>query len=349
LVGAGVNPFQFLPIELVDSTNVWSSMLVDKMNSPNYYSVYPPVHQFIFGIASSLFPADVKGAVIIMRLFIIAADVGIIWIGMKLLNMFGLPKRRILWYALNPLVIIELSGNLHFEGVMLFFLLLFIYFLVKEELRKSAFVFALAISTKLIPVIFLPLVFNYLGFKKGLRFSFTTALVVVFSFVPFINWEMIHHLSSSLDLYFQNFEFNASIYYLVSAIYRKVVGYNLIAVVGPSLAFVALLFILLISWRKRVEEVSSLIRGMLLVITTYYLFATIVHPWYIISLVLLSCFTTFRYPVLWSFTIMLSYFAYREIQVQESIFLLLLEYLPVIVFLVVELRKDSRAVVNWTV
>jgi uncharacterized membrane protein len=69
-------------------------------------------------------------------------------------------------YALNPLVIIELTGNLHFEAVMIFFTLLSVWLLVTNKWILASLALTLAISAKLLPIIFLPLLFITLVGKK---------------------------------------------------------------------------------------------------------------------------------------------------------------------------------------
>ncbi|MDQ2794026.1 MAG: hypothetical protein M3Y12_08465, partial [Bacteroidota bacterium] len=70
LVAHGVNPFRFRPDELIADgartalpdpaararTLPELQQLYRRLNSPHYYSVYPPVCQAIFGASSRLFP-----------------------------------------------------------------------------------------------------------------------------------------------------------------------------------------------------------------------------------------------------------------------------------------------------
>jgi hypothetical protein len=95
---------------------------------PDYFTGYPPICQFIFGLATKLFGGNLVWSIAVIRLFIIASEIGTIYFLRKILSAFNLPLRNVLIYALNPLVIIELTGNLHMEGVMIFFLVSSILF-----------------------------------------------------------------------------------------------------------------------------------------------------------------------------------------------------------------------------
>jgi len=71
---------------------------------------------------------------------------------------------------------------------------------------------------------------------------------------------------------------------------------------------------------------------MLLVLSFYYFTATTVHPWYIATLLILSVFTSYRFPLVWSFVIILSYLAYLNINTidkSENMWIIGLEYLIV--------------------
>ena len=84
-------------------------------------------------------------------------------------------------------------------------------------------------------------------------------------------------------------------------------------------------------------KTTALILTILWVLTGYYFISTTVHPWYIISLLLLSIFTNYRFARVWSYTLIFSYLAYNQFSVEENGFILCLEYLPVLGVLVWEL------------
>ena len=127
----------------------------------SHYSNYPPLNQILFAWGN-LFPGkSILSSVIGLRLVIVAADFGTLYFGKKLLERLNIPIYTIFWYILNPFIIIELTGNLHFEGVMIFFLVWSLYLLHIGKWQWSAVVFALSVSVKLIPLIFLPLLYQW--------------------------------------------------------------------------------------------------------------------------------------------------------------------------------------------
>nr|WP_313791267.1 hypothetical protein [Lacinutrix neustonica] len=95
----------------------------------SHFTNYPPVNQLCFIIASFFAGKSIVGSVVVLRILIIAADFGILYFGTKLLKKLKLPIHNIFLYLLNPFIIIELTGNLHFEGVMIFFLVWSLYVL----------------------------------------------------------------------------------------------------------------------------------------------------------------------------------------------------------------------------
>lgn len=345
LVINGINPFHFRPAELTSGLPVKSakaeihsllSELFPRLNSPNYYSVYPPVCQFIFALAAKLFPNSETGFVIVLRLFILAAECSSAWLLLWLLELSKKPRELVLCYLLHPLVIVELTGNLHFEALVIFFVLLMFWLLTQQKTYQSALALALGVATKLLPLLVLPLLVKRFGWQRFIIYFFIFTLALALLFSPFISAELISNISRSLQLYFYRFEFNASLYYLLRAIGYQLSGYNEIAIIGPGLALVSALTLLIIAWRQRISS-EGIAASLLLILTVYYLCATTVHPWYLTSLIAVSVFTRFRYPMVWGGLAILSYSAYRDASYTENLWLVGLEYTITIGYLGYEL------------
>jgi hypothetical protein len=115
------------------------------------------------------------------------------------------------------------------------------------------------------------------------------------------------------------------------------VGYNLIAVFGKALAVTAFLVILWLSFREKKVDLKKLFVNMLLAITGYYLLSTTVHPWYLLLPLVLSVFTTYKYMLIWSYLVILSYAAYQTDTVNEENLLITLQYAIVIISLSLEI------------
>jgi hypothetical protein len=82
---------------------------------------------------------------------------------------------------------------------------------------------------------------------------------------------------------------------------------------------------------------------MLFILTFYYLMATIVHPWYISVILALAVFTPYRFPMVWSAMLGLTYYAYSTMPYQENLWLVAVEYIVVLACLFGELRNFAQS------
>lgn len=316
----------------------------------SHFTNYPPLNQLCFLIAALFASKSIFGSVIVLRTLIILADLGILYFGKKLLQNLNLPIKNIFWYVLNPFIIIEMTGNLHFESVMLFFLVWALYKLQQQKWIFAAILIACSVSVKLIPLLFLPLFFqwfvhskvNFKGLLKFIAFNSIILIVTALLFLPFFSSELIDNYSNSVGLWFRNFEFNASFYYIFREIGYLFRGYNEIAIIGKITPVLTILFLLYVTFFRKNKDSIQLITAMLFGLCFYYFTATTVHPWYVATPLILSVFTKYKFPVVWSLLIILTYQAYANTPWQENLSIVFLEYFVLYSFISYELWQDYK-------
>lgn len=330
----GFNPYLFTPESFIIKNEfpiAQAQELYAGMGTLNgsHFTNYPPINQLCFIITGLFASKSILGSAMVLRLLIILADFGTLYFGRKLLHKLELPEHTIFWYILNPFIIIELTGNLHFEGVMIFFLIWSLYLLHSNKWKLAAVILACSISVKLIPLIFLPLLFQKLGFKKSISFYTIVGITTLLLFVPFYSSEFIDNYSQTVALWFGNFEFNASLYYIAREIGYWFRGWNEIAIISKILPIFVFTIVITITFFRNNKTTRELITAMLLCLTIYFFMSTTVHPWYVATLLILGVFTNYKFPLVWSFVIILSYLAYLQIgkaDKSENLWIIGIEY-----------------------
>ena len=359
LLISGINPYLFTPNELIESQIGHmpnAAYLYEKMGflSQKHFSNYPPISQYIYALAAYLGQGSITKAVLVFKIVILLADLGVLFLCRCCMQILKIPSWKAFWYFLNPLVILELSGNLHLEGLMIFLFLGGLYFLLKQKPIAiwAAFLIAAAIMTKLIPILFYPFLLWPLGIKKWFQVGI---YIVLFSFLclwPMLGHGFLDNYLQTIGLWFNNFEFNASFYNLIKSISKAMgnSGYKTILSYGKVLPFLMLGSALLVYlWQLRKSKNTSpsikknhfqwALVSMLFFYTVHLFIATTVHPWYLIFGLVLSLFTPYKYFILWSFTVFFSYFTYAHPEFKESLWVLAAEYLSVFAFLTYEIVR----------
>ena len=360
MIFEGFNPYLYTPDSFINNGQFPVNEAQELYNgmgslSSGHFTNYPPLNQLCFFIAALFGGKSILGGAIVLRVIIITADIGTLYFGKKLLERLRLPSSRIWWYILNPFIIIELTGNLHFEGVMVFFLVWSFYLLHKGYFKWAAVVLACSISVKLIPLMFLPVFFwwftskgnkswlpSFSGIRQLTLFYIIVGATILLLFLPFFSMEFINNYSKTVGLWFGNFEFNASIYYLAREIGYAITGYNEIAIIGKILPVISLLFILGFSLLRKNKDLITLSTSLVLAFGVYLFLSTTVHPWYIATLLVMSLFTKYRFPLIWSFAIILSYLAYSNSSNSENLWVIALEYIIVFSAFIWEVILKNR-------
>jgi len=334
LLSNGLNPYEATPDLLNQTAPLFSTPFSQELYkgmgalSAEHYSNYPPINQLGFYLASIIGGNSILANIISIRVLLILSDLGIFWFGIKLLDYLNRSKKRIGLYFLNPLIIVELTGNLHWEGLMVFFFIFGLYLIfVKNQWKWATIPMAISVASKLIPLLILPLFWRFLKPKKSMLFGLLILLCLFLFFVPFfLGADNLSHYLNTIGLWFNRFEFNGSIYYVIRAIGYEVKGYNIIRKLGTVSPYIILGIVAVFTFIRNNKTPHVLLTGMLFCLSCYFFIATTVHPWYIVSLVSLAIFTNYSYPLIWSALVVLSYATYGNPDFNEKYYLIGLQY-----------------------
>ena len=347
----GFNPFQHKPNELISLhpeylQDASIKSIYSHLNSPEYYSVYPAICQFLFLIAAKISSTNIALFAIVLKVIFTAIDFIIVIYLNKLLETFNKSNHSSLLYILNPLILIEIHGNLHFEILILLGLCLSLYFLFQNSFFKSGLWLGVSIIGKLTSGIFAPLILLYLAIKnKKSAVLFCIATAIIFLSFLIYPGKYYSNFLQSIRLYFKQFEFNSFLFRPLYQFNFNANFHELNAHLGQLLSslFMAVFGFLLISFiRKKLDFFQVIWLSLFM----YLICSASIHPWYISTLILLG---TFCFPIstlAWSFLIVVSYAKYNTVTFPYLGNFIFFEYMIVIAILCYEILKREGQVNN---
>ncbi|MCS7054069.1 MAG: hypothetical protein NZM09_10105 [Ignavibacterium sp.] len=327
----GINPYTYAPN---DSTlkHLHSEQLPSKVNFQHLKTIYPPYSQWIFLFAYIIAGESFLG---LKLLLLITEILTIIFIFLTLKNL-NKDQKYTLIYALSPLPIMQFFIDAHVDGFGITLFAAFFYLVSKNKWLYSYFVLGLSITSKLITIMIYPFLLRGRSIKNFMALIIVPSITVCLIYVPYsINGFPFE----SLLIFVQNWYSNASVFTL----FQKIFNDNFLSrIFSMALFFVS--FVWLYFSKKELIEKSYLI------FTLFFIFSPVVHPWYITWVAFLTAIN-FR----WSGVVFISTISISNIYAMNYIinkkwemneWLLLFEYLPVIILLAIEEIRLKRKNLN---
>lgn len=270
----GINPYKFVPsdpaLKAFQDTDLY-----EKLNSQEYYSIYPPLSQGFFALGALFYNGSWVPAYYVLKAVFVVVELG----GVLLLSRLT-TARNVLLYAWNPLVLIEVAGQGHTEALLIPFLFLALWAVRRKKGGLASVAIAGAGFVKIYPFALGP----YLLRRFGWRAVWPGALMVVGLSIPYAAPYALSHVKASVDLFAELFEFNAGLYYFVKHLLWAWTGADWSKTIGPVFRGLFLtslpVLYLLDAWRD-----WSFRRACLLLLGTFLLLSTTVHPWYLLPVI----------------------------------------------------------------
>ena len=289
----GVSPFEQKPGDVHGPISSDDEILLHRMNSAEFYSVYPPASQFVFASASILSRILGGGwhlSYFLIKGFYIIFDIGTVLILLRLVH-----PGAVVLYAWNPVVLIETAAQPHTESLLVFALILIVWKLREENDSGLGVLFGIAIWTKLYPILLLP----FLRKKVSGRILVELGVTSLLLWIPFYTPETFDNFQSSLRLYTSYFEFNAGLYYAVKQVGLLVASTDYSKIIGPVFQ-VLFMMVVPVLWIQAIRKSWSFEKATLVLLTCFFVLSTTVHPWYLLPALALAVVVLERFPV-WSY------------------------------------------------
>ena len=338
---ATINPYQYPPQD--PAVAHLRNELYPDINNKNIPTIYPPLAQFFFHTIVAIHPS-----LLMMKSALILCDIGLILLLVQVLRQRKLDPGRILFYAWNPLPIIEIAGSGHIDILGILCLWTALYSLAINKHFQAVAALAGAFLSKLVPLLLLPLFWRHLGSSQALpyhswwhiknRFVFLWfPLICIVAYAPFIS--IGPQIFNGLQIYLLEWRFNDAAFSLCYLLLKlSGVTWN-DSILDASKIFTSALLLLILLWSLTRYKDSYYIAFVSL--SAYLLLAPTLHPWYVLwilpFLVLFPrlSWLVFSALVLLAYQVLIEYS--RRGLWQEQAWILWLEYFPFYLLLVIEL------------
>ena len=290
LTASGEGVYETLPMDAKYEER-HDEAIYQRMNSPGYYSVYPPASQYVFAVGGAAYPWGWSVSYYVIKGIFAAMELGVVLLLARMLKRQTtlprpLPEREggamLLLYAWHPLVLLEGAGQGHTEAAAALFLVATVWAARRDRAWLGGGALALAGMVKLVPFVLAPMLVRRMGWR-----AFVAGVVASLAVgLPLVGVGEAGNMLRSVRLYVQSFEFNAGLYYLLKGVLYLWDGEDWSKTLGLWMggAFLALLPVLyILDWRGKwpVDKAFRVVLGAGLVLTTT------VHPWYLLPVLAL--------------------------------------------------------------
>ena len=149
---AGLSPFAYAPTA-PEVSALRDHEIYPRLNHSTWRTIYPPGAQVFFRAVYALAPDSVRA----MKVGVALAELAALGLMLLLVKQLGLPSSRVVVYAWNPLVLVEVWGSAHIDGLVLPAVVGATLAAVTRRPRSVAALLAAGALVKLYPVLLLPL------------------------------------------------------------------------------------------------------------------------------------------------------------------------------------------------
>lgn len=361
----GINPFRFAPADPA-LIPIRDAIIYPQVNHPHIPTIYAPVLQLIFRMVASISPS-----IFAFKLSVVVFDCGTIFLLLLLLKHWQFALRRVIIYAWNPLVIIEIAGSSHLDGIGVFFLLLGFYLFEKRHTIFSGIAFAAAIMVKFVPILLLPFIVRKKNRNWTIIFLGSVTVTILLGYTPFLNAG--EALFKAMFIYADKWRFNDSIFYLIfnaldlalpdavvkiyvhskgmmpDAETMRTMRTDLILIASKGLTGVMFCYVLAClfrckAWKFSGQFTPDLLRIWIIIFGTLCILSPTLHPWYLIWILPLMVFErekswlVLSVSILWSYEI-ISRYAESGVW-QESGWIKLAVFVPFYGVLIFEITRQ---------
>jgi alpha-1,6-mannosyltransferase len=284
----GYNPYLVVPSD--PAVNWLHTPETRNLNNPNLPSPYPPGAQLFFRTITAI-----QESTFALKAAFVVCEFGIVFVLLDLFRCTRQGAHRVLAFAWNPLLAVEVAGSGHIDIVGALLLVVSAAALVRRWRATAAVALGLAIAVKFLPVVLLPLYWK----RVRVRDTALAAAAVGVLYVPFLNHGRIP--IGSLGTYVQTFRFNGPVFAALDQVVPPQLLVGLAVLVGLVTA----------TWlRSAAPEWSP--GAFAWPMAACFLCAPVVFPWYLLWLLPFLTSASTLLIIVWTVSIIPTYIQWHS-------------------------------------
>jgi alpha-1,6-mannosyltransferase len=180
---AGINPYRYIPAD-PHLAALRDAIVYPNINRATYaHTIYPPAAEMIYFAITRIVSWCMLPPVLGMKLAMVGLEAIGIWAMLRLLDLAGLPRSRVLIYAWNPVAVWEFAGNGHVDAIAIGFIALALLAICRGKSARGAAALAVAVLAKFLPIVLLPALWRRWDWK----FAAVFIGCVILLYVPYLS------------------------------------------------------------------------------------------------------------------------------------------------------------------